>query len=265
MGKKSSMRVQFSKKQFCAVAVVLLFLFSIGHNANWFKNIKIMKMNALIEEHRQRYNKVPIYVFETLLQQDTEKVGTFVEFGCADGTTNSNTYPFERMGWRGLCIEPNFENYEKAKKKRKNVIHALITSSKKQFTYAEMSGSCDQFSGIIEFYSPEFNDLLEDCEKKGLVKRISMPGVPLADLLAEYKMTTVDWISIDCEGCEHSFITSFNFTKYGVQLVNYEPNTAAELHRSEIEEALFAHKFLYDQELQDRIFRQPGKFLPRGI
>jgi hypothetical protein len=30
---------------------------------------------------------------------------TVVAFGCADGITNSNTWPLEQVGWHGLCIE----------------------------------------------------------------------------------------------------------------------------------------------------------------
>ena len=31
---------------------------------------------------------------------------TFIEFGCADGRENSNTWMFECLGWRGFCVEP---------------------------------------------------------------------------------------------------------------------------------------------------------------
>lgn len=56
----------------------------------------------------------------------SNSMGTFVEFGCADGTTHSTTFPFEKMGWKGLCIEPNYPNYLKAKAARKNQrLHGL--------------------------------------------------------------------------------------------------------------------------------------------
>ena len=32
--------------------------------------------------------------------------GTFVEFGCANGVENSNTYMLECLGWSGFCVEP---------------------------------------------------------------------------------------------------------------------------------------------------------------
>jgi hypothetical protein len=34
--------------------------------------------------------------------------GTFVDLGCYDGVTYSNTWYFERkLGWSGVCVEPN--------------------------------------------------------------------------------------------------------------------------------------------------------------
>jgi len=159
------------------------------------------------------------------------------------------------------CIEPNYENYLKAKKRRKNVIHGLVTAEPRVYTYAEMRGRCDQLSGIVEFYSKEYLELLDECKKEGLVKLIEMTGAPLQVYLEQFNMPTVDWISVDCEGCEAAFITNFNFTKYGVQIINYEPNTAARLHTSDIESALTRHGLLYDRTLQDRLFRKPSILL----
>ena len=32
--------------------------------------------------------------------------GTFIEFGCANGKDNSNTFMLECLGWHGFCVEP---------------------------------------------------------------------------------------------------------------------------------------------------------------
>ena len=88
----------------------------------------------LISRNRQIGNDVPIYIFKELMQKK-RKIGTFVEFGCADGIKHSNSYAFEQMGWSGLCIEPNYPNYLKAKQVRKNAIFALVTGKPGKFTY----------------------------------------------------------------------------------------------------------------------------------
>jgi len=208
--------------------------------------------------NRQDGNDVSVYLFNELMQKQ-DLNGTFVEFGCFDGISNSNSYPFELMGWKGLCIEPNYGDYLKARKARKNAIFALVTGTRGDYTYAEMTGPfCAQAGGIIEFYSPAYLDILRKCDALGQVKRVKLPGIPLDTLLEDHGFTQVDWISVDCEGCESSFLTNFNFSKWGVQMVNYEPNTAARMHTTEIEAALTAHGFLFDRQLQDRIWRQPG-------
>lgn len=114
-----------------------------------------------------------------------------------------------------------------------------------------MSGRCDQLSGVIEFYSKEYLELMEECKIEGLLDTIHMPGAPLEHYLAQYNIPSVDWISVDCEGCEASFITTFNFTKFEVQIVNYEPNTAARMHTEAIEDSLARHGLQFDRTLQD--------------
>ena len=214
--------------------------------------------------HSQAGNAVPEYLFNQMMRR-ANALGTFVEFGCADGTTHSTTYAFEKMGWRGLCIEPNYPQFRKVKAARKNAIFALVTGKPGKFTYAQMSGpECDQASGIIEFYSAAYRNILAHCEEMGMVERVPLEGVPLDTLLTAHGFSQVDWISVDCEGCEGSFITNFDFTKWGVQMVNYEPNTAARMHTAEIEAAFKKHGFVFDRELQDRIWRKPGPFALEG-
>jgi hypothetical protein len=213
--------------------------------------------------HSQSSNSVPSYLFNTLMKR-ANVMGTFVEFGCADGTKHSTTYAFEQMGWTGLCIEPNYPNFLKAKEARMNAIFALVTGKPGNFTYAQISGKDDRLSGVVEFYSPKYKELVAAAEKRGDVEYRRLPGTPLETLLESRGFTHVDWISVDCEGCEASFIQNFDFTKWGVQMVNYEPNTAARMHTAEIEAAFKSHGFVFDRQLQDRIWRKPGPFTPRA-
>lgn len=180
--------------------------------------------------------------------------GTFVEFGCADGITNSNTWPLEQLGWFGLCIEANPVSYKTAKARRRNVIQSLIGPSG-HFTYVSMAGDCEQLSGIKEFYSVEFMELYESCKNSGLLMEEStVTTQPLDDILGSFHMTDVTYISADCEGCEYSFIKSFNFTAYDVQVFNYEDNTVARQYKTEIDKILGQHGFTLVFEAGDRLF-----------
>ena len=87
-----------------------------------------------------------------------------------------------------------------------------MTGKPGKFTYAQMEGpECNQASGIIEFYSPAYMEILRKCEAMGKVERVPLDGTPLETLLERYGFTQVDWISVDCEGCEPSFISGFDF------------------------------------------------------
>lgn len=45
--------------------------------------------------------------------------GFFVDVGAHDGVESSNTYALEKLGWQGLCIEPNPESYQRLINNRK--------------------------------------------------------------------------------------------------------------------------------------------------
>lgn len=188
--------------------------------------------------------------------------GRIVEFGCNNSITNSNTYPLEKVGWEGLCIEPNPINYEKAKKERKHAVNAII-APEQNYTYAILTGDCNQLSGIKEFYSKEYMSLYEKCKTDGnkLQQDAKLVGKPLEKILEEHGMETVTYICTDCEGCQWQFIENFDFTKYDEQICNYEMNTVARRYTKEIDAALAKHRFVESRfKGGDHIFTRPIKF-----
>jgi hypothetical protein len=208
----------------------------------------------------QSSNPIDKYILENIMNQLKFK-GTFVEFGCADGITNSNTWPLEQLGWFGLCIEANVYEFESARKNRAHTINKLITADIKNYTYAMMSGDCQQLSGIFEFYSPEYIKLYDQCKQRGLVKEVYIEGTPLPNILESYNMESVTYISTDCEGCEFEFIKHFNFTRYDVQIFNYEDNSVARPHKAEIDVILASHGFKLVFESGDRLFIRKSMIL----
>lgn len=212
-----------------------------------------IKGNDTITLSSQNGNPIDRYILESIMNNIKFK-GTFVEFGCADGITNSNTWPLEQLGWFGLCIEANIYEYDQAKVNRAHAVNKLITTEVEKYTYAMMSGHCQQLSGIYQFYSPEYLKLYNECKQEGLVKEVEIEGTPLSDILESFKMETVTYISTDCEGCEFEFIKNFNFTKYDVQVFNYEDNSVAKPHKVEIDKILNSHGFKVVFEGGDRLF-----------
>ena len=102
----------------------------------------------------------------------------------------------------------------------------------------------------MEMWSPRYKEKYGDCKRKRPSELFTktVPGKPLEDYMADHDMKTVTWISADCEGCETEFIRNFNFTKYDVQLFNFETNSAVEPHLKELLGILAGHGFkkMYD-------------------
>jgi len=57
-----------------------------------------------------------------------KKNGYFVEIGCLDGIEFSNTYHFERKGWRGCCIEAHKDFIDSLRKNRPKsaIVHCAV-------------------------------------------------------------------------------------------------------------------------------------------
>jgi len=54
--------------------------------------------------------------------QKTKGKGIYVDVGAYDGIESSNTYALELAGWKGICIEPNPQAFEKLYKNRKCIV-----------------------------------------------------------------------------------------------------------------------------------------------
>ena len=61
----------------------------------------------------------------------SKRNGFFVDIGANDGITGSNTYFFEKeLSWKGVCIEPQPDIFNKLAKNRKSECHNCAVSSK---------------------------------------------------------------------------------------------------------------------------------------
>ena len=52
------------------------------------------------------------------LFRDRQGPGYFVEVGALDGVRFSNTFSFERAGWRGVCVEAHRDYIERLRQNR---------------------------------------------------------------------------------------------------------------------------------------------------
>lgn len=134
------------------------------------------------------------WVNEYLRQQK----GYFVDIGAYDGVALSNSCYFEKMGWKGICVEGNPIPCKVLSNNRACIcVHAAITN----------------FNGEVEFGG--------DAIGKG----VKVPALTLNKLLELHNAPTlIDYISIDTEGHEFVILEAFDFDKYTIKMMTIETN-----------------------------------------
>jgi len=150
------------------------------------------------------------------------KEGTCVEVGGFDGVTGSNTYFFEKLGWRCLIVEPMPDFCQKIKSVRNCEVVEIAASDK---------------AGEVEFYVASGVETLSTIQKddehfdriKSLsdddIKKITVKTARLDDILLEYGMTEIDFLTIDVEGHEMSVLSGMSFDRIRPKIVIIEDNS----------------------------------------
>lgn len=166
--------------------------------------------------------------------------GYFVEIGCLDGIEYSNTYYFEKKGWKGLCIEAHQDFISALRRNRpqSKVVHCAIGEKDIENVtfYANKAGSLSTLDKNEEErwrrnYSNDFHGFNE--------QKVSMRT--LTSVLDELKPTFIDFVSLDIEGYEVKALSGLDFSKYKptVFVIEYKD----ENHKRGLEEILFTHQY----------------------
>lgn len=144
---------------------------------------------------------------------DLTKKGFFVDVGAADGVTFSNTYYFEKLGWSGICFEPDPRNFELAQNFRKDILPYAVSTK----------------NGTVDFYlstvAPDWSGLKDNNHGSEITK---VKAVTLGYILEKSKVKNIDLLSIDTEGTELDVWESFDYKKYKPKVVIIEYNSQGE-------------------------------------
>lgn len=151
-----------------------------------------------------------------------KKTGNCVEVGGFDGVTGSNTYFFEKIGWRCLIIEPMPDFCQKIRNIRNCEIAEIAASSR---------------AGQVEFHVAAGVETLSTIEKdekhfariKSLsnqeIKKITVNTMLLSDILIDRKMLDIDFLTIDVEGHEMSVLSGMSLDKITPRIIIIEDNS----------------------------------------
>jgi FkbM family methyltransferase len=148
--------------------------------------------------------------------------GICVEVGAHDGVDLSNTYYFERLGWRRILVEPN------------PAVWPLIRQSRPRAVLFECAASVRESQMILHVGLGEGSDVLSSLDPAG-IERLRQHGaqigeVPvgtrrLDDMLEECQAERLDFVSIDVEGHELTVLEGLDLDRWKQRIVILEDNS----------------------------------------
>lgn len=165
---------------------------------------------------------------EHILKYFGDKIGTFLDLGCNDCQTFSNTRALALRGWRGVLIDPSSKAIAKCKElynghkgfyiypwavsdhNGKKILHesgALCSSADIGLVSTFHSQEMDRFKGVVKYEPVE----VKTYKWKTAFNRL---------VIKEF-----DFVSADCENDEMTFLPDMDFSK--TQLICLEHNGSA--------------------------------------
>lgn len=166
-----------------------------------------------------------LYVYENYFKNKLD--GIFVDIGAHDGVSINNTILFEKLCWKGICIEPLPHIYEKLilNRKCKCVWGAISDKNTEVVKFNAVQGYAEMLSGIVEDYDPRHKSRIdrELAYYGGSKQIITVPNFRFNELI-EFKH--IDFLSIDTEGSELNILKTIDFNKYYIDIITVENNFA---------------------------------------
>ena len=136
---------------------------------------------------------------------DKQKNGFYVDIGAHHPYRFSNTMLFYKKGWRGINVDPLpgvkhlFEKY----REEDVTIEKGVSKQKQRITY-------------FQFNEPAYNTFDKELatkrkEKSQLLKKIDIQCLPLSQILNDYPVSDIDFLTIDVEGWELEVLMSIDW------------------------------------------------------
>lgn len=150
--------------------------------------------------------------------------GVCIEVGAYDGISMSNTFHFEKLGWRCLCIEPVESSFINCKKNRADALQYCISDADKADQELTVFALNTNLSAITSLQPDQrliesHKHLITDVIKQTVKVR------SLTSILNELNFPTdIDFISVDTENTELDVLKGIDFKKYNIKVFVVENN-----------------------------------------
>ncbi|MCH9620733.1 MAG: hypothetical protein S4CHLAM20_01340 [Chlamydiia bacterium] len=149
------------------------------------------------------------------------KKGFFIDIGAHEGVFNSNSYYFEKLGWDGICFEPDPRSFAELKKVRNCILYNFAVGSEEKVENF-IQHPCSFVSGLDRTYEKQHRKVFR--VKDGSRYFIPVQVVRLNDILKKHGIKHVDFLSIDTEGAEEDIIASIDFDEVYFDVIVLENN-----------------------------------------
>lgn len=157
-----------------------------------------------------------------------KRLGVFVDIGANDGVSLSNTLYLERnLDWTGLAVEPIPHIYEKLKRNRLcHTVQGCVGPRNGKELFRIISGYSEMLSGLISEYDLKHLERIEMelAKHGGTYQELEVWCYNFNDLLENYNLHHVDYLSIDAEGAEYSILKGIDFNRFKISLIGVENN-----------------------------------------
>ncbi|MBM3213660.1 FkbM family methyltransferase [Candidatus Poribacteria bacterium] len=149
-------------------------------------------------------------LFQRIRQSD--EPGFYVDVGAGNGITNSVSYLFERLGWRGICLEPHPQAYLECvrARPRANVLHVAMARR----------GTWSVGSFVMVMGDDQRSFLASDTgalqREKTTGKRLAQVPVPIAylDVILEGRTDGIDFLTVSVNGSEYDVLQGMDLKRH---------------------------------------------------
>jgi FkbM family methyltransferase len=153
-----------------------------------------------------------------------KKTGQCVEVGAHDGITGSNTFLFEKKGWKCVLVEPVPELCERIRQFRTGAVFNCAASSSTGEAAFYIADAIESWSALHLTASRKEHFTAG----KTALREIKVMKRKLDDILDEAGVSEVDFISIDVEGHELEVLKGFSTERFRPRILIIEDNGESE-------------------------------------
>ncbi len=154
--------------------------------------------------------------------------GVFMDIGAHDGITFSNTYYLEKeLGWSGIAVEPLPGVFDRLKVNRACIaLNGCISDTPGEKKLLMLDGYAEMLSGVVDKFDQRHLARIEKALNRfgGNKQYISVPAYTFNDLVKQYGVRRIDYLSLDVEGGEYDILRSIDFDCVAIEVISVENN-----------------------------------------